>query len=69
VDSDKSQLAADWDLQEMIMWRIVPGYDRTQGQVYFPFNAWIGRKASTLKAKRDSYTPAEYRPRGKLIIF
>jgi hypothetical protein len=62
-------MAADWDLQEMVMWKIIPGYDHQQGQVYFPFNAWLGKKASTLKAKRDSYSPPEYHPRGKLIIF
>jgi len=68
VDSDKSQLAADWDLKEMVMWKILPNsHDYKQVQVYFPFNTWLGKKVSTLKSKKDSYTPVDYHPRGNLI--
>jgi hypothetical protein len=61
-------MAADWDLKEMMMWKIIPSHDYKQGQAYFPFNAWLGRKTSTIKSKRDSYSPAEYHPRGELIL-
>ncbi len=69
VESDKSQRAADWDLKEMIMWKIIPSDDHKQVQVYFPFNDWLGKKTSTLKAKKDSYSPPDYHPRGHLIFF
>ncbi len=68
VESDKSQYASDWDLKEMIIWKIIPSDDYGQVQVYFPFNAWIGKKASTLKAKKDAYSPADHHPRGHLIF-
>lgn len=65
VESDRSQIAADWDLKEMMMWKIFPHDDHhRQSQVYFPVNDWLGRKTSKLKAKRDSYSAPEHHPRG-----
>jgi hypothetical protein len=69
VDSDKSRIASDWDLKEMTMWKIVPSDDHKQVQVYFPFNAWLGKQASTLKAKKDSYSSVDHHPRGHLDFF
>ena len=68
VESDKSQFAADWDLQEMIMWKIIPPDDHKQALVYFPFNRWLGKKVGTLTAKRDKYSPPEHHPRGKVLF-
>lgn len=65
MDSDRSQLASDWDLKEMVMWKIIPSRDHRYVQAYFPFNAWLGDKQSTLKSTKDSYEPAEPHPRGK----
>lgn len=68
MDSDRTQMAADWDLKEMIMWKIIPSDGSKQIQAYFPFNAWLGKKESTLKAKREAYAPAEPHPRGRLRL-
>ena len=50
VESDKSQFAADWDIKEMIMWKIIPN---DESYVYFPFNTCLGKKVSILKAKKE----------------
>lgn len=68
MDSDRSQLAADWDLKEMTMWKIFPGHDHEQIQVYFPFNDWVGKKASKLKAKRELYPATDHHPRGNCFM-
>ncbi len=52
----------------MVMWKIIPSNDHKQVQVYFPFNAWLGKKASTLKTKKDAYSPPDHHPRGDLIF-
>ncbi|CAF0903962.1 unnamed protein product [Adineta steineri] len=44
VESDKTQLASDWDLKEMIMWKILPSDNHKLTQIYFPFNNWLGTK-------------------------
>jgi hypothetical protein len=67
VESDKTQLASDWDLREMIMWKIT-GDDHKHSQVYFPVNEWIGKKRSTFKAKRDKYESTDHHPRGTIIF-
>ncbi|CAF3630124.1 unnamed protein product [Rotaria sp. Silwood1] len=65
VESDKSQLAADWDLKEMIMWKIRPkNDDDKQLQVYFPFNAWLGQAVSKLNAKREIYPSTDHHQKG-----
>ncbi|CAF4045720.1 unnamed protein product [Rotaria sordida] len=64
VESDKSQLASDWDLKEMIMWKIIPIKDDKQLQVYFPFNTWLGDAQSKLKAKREIYPSTDHHQKG-----
>ena len=60
-------MAADWDLKEMTMWKIIPTDNHKQIQVYFPVNTWIGKKESTFKAKRETYPSTDHHPRG--IVF
>ncbi|UJR15205.1 hypothetical protein I4U23_002164 [Adineta vaga] len=64
VKSDRTQTAADWDLKEMAMWKILPDNDHKQFQVYFPFNTWLGKKVSTLEAKREKYPITDQHIRG-----
>ncbi|CAF4476662.1 unnamed protein product, partial [Rotaria sp. Silwood2] len=64
VESDQSQLASDWDLKDMIMWKILPNDDDKQLQVYFPFNAWLGKTSSKLKAKKEIYPTTDHRQNG-----
>ncbi|CAF4726703.1 unnamed protein product, partial [Rotaria socialis] len=66
VESDKSQLAADWDLQEMAMWKIVPNADNNHSMVYFPFNTWLGKSKSKLKAKRETYPSTDHHINGPI---
>ncbi|CAF3995673.1 unnamed protein product, partial [Rotaria sp. Silwood1] len=67
VESDKSQLAADWDLKEMVMWKIRPNNDDDkQLQVYFPFNAWLGQAVSKLNAKRETYPSTDHHQKGPI---
>ncbi|CAF1260047.1 unnamed protein product [Rotaria magnacalcarata] len=66
VESDKSQLAADWDLQEMAMWKIVPNEDNNHSMVYFPFNAWLGKSTSRSKAKRETYPSTDHHIKGPI---
>ncbi len=68
VESDRSQLAADWDIKEMIMWRIIPNDDHEQSQIYFPFNTWLGRKVSTLKSKREIYPSTDHHFKGNYVL-
>jgi hypothetical protein len=68
VESDRSQVAADWDIKEMIMWRIIPTDDHKQSHVYFPFNTWLGKKVSTLRTKREVYPSTDLRLKGNCLF-
>ncbi len=68
VESDRSQLATDWDIKEMIMWKIIPSDDHEKVQVYFPFNAWLGKKVSTLKSKRELYPSTDHHFKGNFLF-
>ncbi len=68
MESDRSQLAADWDIKEMIMRRIIPNDDHEQSQIYFPFNTWLGRKVSTLKSKREIYPSTDHHFKGNYVL-
>jgi hypothetical protein len=61
-------MAADWDIKEMTMWKIIPNDDHKQFQVYFPFNNWLGKKVSTLKAKGEIYQSTDHHLRGKFVL-
>ena len=67
VTSDNSQMASDWDLKEMIIWKILPHDESIP--VYFPFNQWLGDKTKRLKSKAEIYRSKDYRIRGKSIRF
>ncbi len=64
VESDRSQFAADWDVKEVTMWKILPGDEHDRFHVYFPFNTWLGKKASTLKIKGEKYPSIDHHSRG-----
>ncbi|CAF1040089.1 unnamed protein product [Adineta ricciae] len=64
VTSDRTHMASDWDLKEMNIWKILPDNESKQVLVYFPFNQWIGKKKSTLTAKRETYRSVDHHPRG-----
>ncbi|CAF0764579.1 unnamed protein product [Adineta steineri] len=66
VESDKTQLASDWDLKEMIMWKILPSDNHKLTQIYFPFNNWLGTKESKLKAKKEVYPVIDHHRRGPI---
>jgi hypothetical protein len=68
IESDRSQFAADWDIKEMTMWKIIPYDNHQPSYVYFPFNTWLGRKMSTLKAKKEIYPSTDRHLKGHLII-
>ncbi|UJR31475.1 hypothetical protein I4U23_018964 [Adineta vaga] len=55
IESDKSQLASDWDIKELTMWKLSPANENDQSHVYFPINSWLGKKIPALKAKREVY--------------
>lgn len=67
VESDSNQLATDWDLKEMVLWKIIPQDHRERLQVYFPFNNWLGKKTSTLKSKGEAYPSSDQHVKGKLL--
>ncbi len=64
MESDRSQFAADWDIKDMIMWKIIPSDDYEKSKVYFPFNTWLGKKISTLKSKRELYPSTDHHLKG-----
>jgi hypothetical protein len=47
----------------MTMWKIIPN-DREKQLVYFPFNTWLGKKMSTLKAKQETYPSVDHHLKG-----
>lgn len=55
MESDRSPMATDWDVKEMILWKIIPHDHREKFQVYFPFNNCLGKKLSSLKSKGELY--------------
>lgn len=68
MESDRSQFATDWDIKEMIIWKIIPSNDQENSQVYFPFNTWLGKKISTLKSKREIYPSTDHHPKGNFVF-
>jgi len=64
VESDRTQFASDWDLKEITAWKILPSNDYELLQVYFPFNTWLGKKVSTIKAKGETHSSTDHRARG-----
>jgi hypothetical protein len=68
VESDRSHLATDWDIKEMIMWKIIPSDDHGKVQVYFPFNNWLGKKVSTLKSKKELYPSTDHHFKGNIHL-
>lgn len=51
----------------MNIWKILPDNEHKQVLVYFPFNQWIGKKKSTLTAKREIYRASDHHPRGYFV--
>jgi len=68
IESDRSQFAADWDIKEMTMWKIIPHDNHQPSYVYFPFNTWLGRKISTLKAKKEIYPTTDRHLKGHIFV-
>ncbi len=64
VESDRTQFASDWDLKEITAWKILPSNDHELLQVYFPFNTWLEKKGSTIKAKGETHSSTDHRARG-----
>lgn len=57
-------MASEWDLKEMIIWKILPNDQLTP--IYFPFNQWLGGKTKRLKSKAEIYRSKDHRIRGKI---
>lgn len=64
--SDNSQMASDWNLKEMLVWKMFPAANAIP--VYFPFNQWLGAKTKALKAKAEPYVGREDRNRGSISL-
>ena len=64
MESDRNQLASDWDIKEMILWKIIPSNNQEKSLVYFPFNTWLGKKVGTLTSKREIYSTTDHHFQG-----
>ena len=68
IDSDRSQTATDWNIKEIVMWKMLPNDGDKLTPVYFPFNGWLGKKASRLKARGEPYSSRDQRIRGETLF-
>lgn len=61
-------MAADWDLREMKMWKIIPNKDNKYSIFYFPFNAWLGPSAGKLTKESEPAKSTDLQMRGTKFV-
>jgi hypothetical protein len=52
VKSDQRQMAADWHLTEIIVWKTLPSSNDEQIRYYFPSDYWLKKGNEKSKPKR-----------------
>lgn len=68
MEGDKNRIAMDWDIKDMILWKIIPKDDQKHVHLYFPFNICLNKKLNKFIAQKETYAFMDHSFKGNFLL-